>query len=90
MKTSIILIVIKKGKKKKKQQRKLKEKQVLRPHQRTMEFESNSDINCNWCTVSKRFGKGTGRVGNQRMNRDHLNYIIFKINQNTENIETSV
>ena len=33
---------------------------------------------------SLKLGKRIRRVGNQRTNRDHLNYRIFEIGQNTE------
>ena len=41
------------------------------PCQRTekvMEYESESDTNCSWCTWNgpKRIGKGFGEFGNQR------------------------
>ena len=50
-----------------------------------MEHEGESDTNCNWCIQNnpQRLGKGVGRVGNQRMRRDHPSYIV-KIGQNTE------
>ena len=35
-------------------------------------------------TVPQRLGKGTGRVGNRRMNGDHPNNSIVKIGQNIE------
>ena len=34
--------------------------------------------------VLKNFEKGTGRVGNHSTNRDHLNYCMVEISQNTE------
>ena len=34
--------------------------------------------------VLKNLVRGTGRIGSQRMNRDHPNYCIAKIAQNTE------
>ena len=35
-------------------------------------------------TIAKRFGTGTGGLGNKRTNGDHPNYSIIKIGQNTE------
>ena len=35
-------------------------------------------------TVLKGLVKGAGRVANRRINRDHPNYSIVKIGQNTE------
>ena len=62
-----------------KKQRKRKEKQVYLGLARelTAEHESNDDTNCNWCTWNdlQRVGTGTGKVGNQRMDRDHLNLL---------------
>ena len=51
-----------------------------------MEHENNGDINYDKCTWNgpQRLGKGTGRVGNQRTNRDNPNKSITKIGQNTE------
>ena len=48
-------------------------RQVLAPCLRAknaMEQEGDGDSNCNWSTWNdpERFGKGTGRIGNQRMN----------------------
>ena len=69
-------------------QRKRDDKQLLEPCQRTkkaVEPEGEGDTNCNWCSWngSQRLGKGSGRVGNRRMSRDHPNYCIVKITQNT-------
>ena len=62
----------------KEDQRKWKEIQVLRPCLRikkVVEHESDGDTNCNWGTGKgpKGLGKETGRVGNQRENRQHPN-----------------
>ena len=35
-------------------------------------------------TIPQRLGKETGRLRNQRASRDHPDYIIIKIGQNTE------
>ena len=53
-------------------QSKRKERLVLEPWQRSknvMEHESDDDINYNWCDRNgpQRLGKGSGKVGNQRM-----------------------
>ena len=45
---------------------------IMIKYQRTkkaVEYEGDSDTNCNWCTWngSQRLGKGPGKVGNQRM-----------------------
>ena len=71
-------------------QRKPKERQVLRLCQRTktaVKHEGDGDINCNWCAWNgpQKPGKGIERDGNSRTNRDHLNYSIVEIGQNTEN-----
>ena len=51
-----------------------------------MENEDNGDTNCVWCTWNnrQRIGKETGRVENKTICRDHPDYYIGKINQNTE------
>ena len=53
-----------------------------------MEHERDSDTNCNWYAQNRpqRLSKGSGRVGNRRMNRDHPNYSITKISHNTEDL----
>ena len=45
-----------------------------------MEHESDGNTDCNWCTRNgpKRFGKGTGRAGNQRTYRDHPKTTILQ------------
>ena len=45
-----------------------------------MENESDGDIMYNLHTrkVPQRFGKGAGRAGNWRMNRDHPNYSLLR------------
>ena len=52
----------------------------------SMEHEDDNDANCKWCTGNgpQRLKKETGRVGNRRTNREHLNPSIVKIGQNTE------
>ena len=51
-----------------------------------MEHEVYSNVNCNWCTEkdTQSLFKGYGSLGNQRFSRDHPNYSIVKIGQNTE------
>ena len=51
-----------------------------------MEYEGDVGTNCYWCiwTNPQRIGKGSGRLGNKRTNRDHPNYSIIKIGQNPE------
>ena len=51
---------------------------------KTMEYESNGDINCNWGAYYQRFVRGTGGPGNKRTSGDHPNYNIIKMDQNTE------
>ena len=70
--------------------RKRKERQVFRPCygtiKKTMELKSNGDTNFEWCTrnTPQRYDKWTGRLRNQRTSRDHSDYSIVKIGQNTE------
>ena len=51
-----------------------------------MKYEGDSDTNFNSGdrNNSQRLGKVTGRLRNQMKNRDHPNYSIIKISQNTE------
>ena len=46
-----------------------------------MEYEGDSDTNCNWCTwnIPQKLGKRAGRVGNQGMSQGHPNCNIGKI-----------
>ena len=37
-------------------------------------------------TATKRFGTGSGGLENKRTSRDHPNYCIIKIGQNTEKV----
>ena len=57
---------------------------LIREQKKTMEYESDSDTNCNWCTWynHKGFDKETGELGNKRTSRDYPNYNIIKIDQN--------
>ena len=68
---------------------KRKEKQVLKPRQRTgREHESDYHTNYNWCTRnnSKRTDEGTGGLRNKRTSGDHSDNCIIKIGQNTKGI----
>ena len=51
-----------------------------------MKHESDGDTNCTWCTRNGplRLDNGAGRVRNRRQSRDHPNYSINEIGQNTE------
>ena len=53
---------------------------------KSMEHESDGDTNCNWGTrySHQRIGTGTGRLEKKRKIRDHPNYSIVEINQNTK------
>ena len=48
--------------------------------------ESDGDTNCNWCSwySHQKTGTESRGVGNNRMNKDHLNYSIIEKGQNTE------
>ena len=48
---------------------------------RIMDHEVDGDTSCNLCTWNglKRFVKMTGRIGNQRKKKDHLDHRIVKI-----------
>ena len=67
---------------------KRKERQVVGLSQSTkkvVEHEGDGDTNCNWRTWNSlpKLGKEAGRDGNQRTDRDHLNYSTVEIGQNT-------
>ena len=51
-----------------------------------MEFVADSDTNYSLCARNdpKGLARGLEKVGNWRTNRDHPNYSIIKIGQNTE------
>ena len=51
-----------------------------------MKREGDGEIYSNWraCNSPQGLVEGTGRVGNRKTNRDHPNYSIVKIDQNTE------
>ena len=66
---------------------KIKEGELARELKiKTIEPKGDDDSNDNWWTRNspQMFGKGAGSVGNKRMNRDHRNYSIVKICENTE------
>ena len=50
-----------------------------------IEHEGDGDTSCNWYTWNnlQRLGKGTESVGNRKMSRDHPNYSIIEVDQNT-------
>ena len=51
-----------------------------------MEQEGGDGTSSNWCAWNgpQRLGKGAEKVGNGRKSKDHPNYSIIKIDQNTE------
>ena len=51
-----------------------------------MEYESDGDANCNWCTWYRhqRISKGTKGLENKSTSRDHPDYSIKEITQNTK------
>ena len=51
-----------------------------------MEHKSDDYTNCNWFSwySYQRIGTRTGELGNERTSRDHPNYSIVEIGQNTE------
>ena len=68
---------------------KKKKRRLFRSWLRTkkvVEHEGDSGTNCNRRVLNtpQRLGSGTERFGNRRTNRDHPNYSIVKIGQNTE------
>ena len=58
---------------------------LAREIKKVIEYKGDGDTDYNWCTWNscQRFGKGTERVKNQRINWDHTNYSIV-VSQNTE------
>ena len=70
---------------------KLKEKEkrdeyldFARELKKTLEHESDSDTICGWCTWNPLQRIGKEKLGNTRTSRDHPNYSIIKIGQNSE------
>ena len=51
---------------------------------KTVEHESDGDINCNWCSYNshQRINQGTGGLGKKRSSGNHLNYCFIEIGQN--------
>ena len=69
--------------------KKAKRLTILGPCQKTrkaMQLQGDGDTNYSWRALnsSKRLEKGSGRVGNQRSNRDRPVYSIVEIGQNTQ------
>ena len=63
-----------------------KKKKTKKKTTKFVEYENNGSSSCNWCAWKDplKLVKGTGRVVNRRTSRDHTNYSIVKIDQNTE------
>ena len=59
---------------------------LARELKKTIEYESDSDTNCGWCTrdYPQRIGKGMGKLGNKWSSGNHADYSLIKIGQNTE------
>ena len=57
-----------------------------RKKKQTVEHVSDGDTNYNWCTwySHQPIDTRTGGFGNKRTSRDHPDYSIIKISQNTE------
>ena len=70
-------------------EKKMKMKRLLTPHKRTknaLEQETNRFNNCNLCARNgpQNLGKGAGKFGNWRNNRDYRNHSILKISRYTD------
>ena len=61
--------------------RKWKYKDLARELKKDLKHEGDDDISCNWCVWN---GSKRPRIGNQKMNRDHPDYTIVEIDQNTQ------
>ena len=62
-----------------------KYQELARELKKTMEYEVDGDINCNWCA---RFShQMTGRLKNSWESRANSNYSIVWVGQNTEEIQ---
>ena len=61
---------------------------LARKLKKTMENESNTYTNCNWCSwySHRRIIKGNGGLGNKRASGDHSNFYIIEMGQNTQNL----
>ena len=69
--------------------KRVKDRQISGPCQRTknvLVHEDDGDTSYSWCgwNNSQRLGKGTRRTGNQRKSKDHPDYSIVEISQNTQ------
>ena len=51
-----------------------------------MEYKGDDDTNWGWCAwdIPQKVGKETGRLRNKKTSRDHPDYCIIKVSQNTE------
>ena len=58
---------------------------LARKLKKTLEYEIDDYINCDWCFwySHRRSILGTGGLGNKRTSRDHPNYYIIENGQNT-------
>ena len=54
--------------------------------EKPVEYESDGNNNCNWCSwySHQKIDTWTGGFGNKRTNGDHPNYSFIKIGQNAE------
>ena len=59
---------------------------LARELNKTIEHKNGGDINGNWSALNnhQRIGRGSGGLGNKKTSRDHSEYNIIKISQNTE------
>ena len=59
---------------------------LARKLKKNVEHESDVYTNCNWCSwySHQRIDTRTGGLEDKRTNRDHPNYCIIEIGQNTE------
>ena len=82
--SQIVDFAVQEDHKVKKKTKKKKEKQVIRPCQRTknvIEHESDGDTNYDWCTRNDlhSLGKATERAENRKTCRDYPNNNVTKI-----------
>ena len=70
----------------KESEKRYKSRDLSRELKKTMKHESDGDTQCNWRArySHQRIVTGTGRLRNKRTSRDHLNYSIVEIDQNTK------
>ena len=59
---------------------------LARELKKSVEHLGDDDSDCSWCTWNglQNLGKRTGKIGNQRKNRDHSEGNTVKIGWNTE------